>query len=412
MGARNPLRRGVGIVVGTVVILVVGLYGPATLVGPLPEAQAKVTTPSTAPQASAPVLPEDGASAVTVAADKPAIAAAGVKDAVPLAGVTKLVTALVVLDARPIAAGRDGALIRMTAADVGFYAAHRAAGDVTVPVVLGETWSEKQMLQAMLLASSNNHADSLVRWAFGSENAYLDAAKTWLAKNGMNTTAVADASGISENSVGTAADAAHLAALAMHNATIADIIAHPVNTLAGGRVIENNTSFHPELGVTGISRSYTDAAGVCFLFAATVKVNDKPFTFTGAFLRMPDWDTLQTALTALMTDARASVHQITLVKKGASFATITSAWGDTAHAVADEAVTITGWSSAQPRYAVRLRPVTVASKGHTIGEVELRGATAATISLTLDRTLSDPGVGWRVSHPIPVISTFVKSLGG
>ncbi len=67
-------------------------------------------------------------------------------------------------------------------------------------------------MRAVLLASSNNHADTLVRWAFGGVEPYVEAANAWLAEQGFTATRVADATGLSGDNVGTAEELARLAA--------------------------------------------------------------------------------------------------------------------------------------------------------------------------------------------------------
>ena len=136
----NRFRPGrlIGILVGTLVILGVGVYGPATLLGPLPPAEVELSTPAAPVTASTPVMPAAGTSGIlaitplggetdgtatdstetdstetdgdadTAAATAPAlgvdpIATGGGSDALPMASVAKIITALVVLDAKPLA---------------------------------------------------------------------------------------------------------------------------------------------------------------------------------------------------------------------------------------------------------------------------------------------------------------------
>ena len=76
----------------------------------------------------------------------------------------------------------------------------------------GEQWTERDVVRAVLLASSNNHADTLVRWAFGGVDPYVEAANAWLAEAGFTATRVDDATGLSGDNVGTAEELARLAA--------------------------------------------------------------------------------------------------------------------------------------------------------------------------------------------------------
>ena len=106
------VARGFGIFVGTLIILGAGIYGPATLVGPLPAASV-TNLPASSPDALAvpPVLPATGATAVLESVDLAPIAVAGGSAPVPMAGITKIITALVVLDAKPLAEGEPGGTV-------------------------------------------------------------------------------------------------------------------------------------------------------------------------------------------------------------------------------------------------------------------------------------------------------------
>ncbi|PPF84647.1 2-oxoglutarate dehydrogenase, E2 component, dihydrolipoamide succinyltransferase, partial [Subtercola sp. Z020] len=68
--AAHRVRRGLWVALGTVIILGLGVYGPATLLGPLPAATVRVLDAAAiAPASAAPALPSTGASGVTVAPD-------------------------------------------------------------------------------------------------------------------------------------------------------------------------------------------------------------------------------------------------------------------------------------------------------------------------------------------------------
>ena len=420
---------------GTLVILMIGVYGPATLLGPLPHATVALTVPDPAVTASTPVLPAAGTSGIVAvapvdastgdtAAVEPAvdgaateapgvdpIAIGGGSDPLPMASAAKIITALVVLDAKPLAVGEPGPAYSLVTADYQDYLDYTAEDARTVIVFPGESWTEREMLQAMILGSSNNHADTLARWAFGSVDGYLAAANTWLAANGMPNTTVVDANGLQDASAGTGADLARIAALAATNPVIADIIAQPASALVGQRGVNNTTAYLPEEGITGISRSYTDAGGVCFLFTATVAAGEKTFTFAGAFLGEPDYDTLTADLTALMASARAGVTELPVLAEGDGYATLTTAWGDSADAVVGTPKTRFGWQAAAPGNAqVTLDDVTTGRAGTKIGRVTVDAfGESVSSSLELGSTLTDPGPGWRLLHPVPVIGALVAS---
>lgn len=411
MSARSRPARAVGIAIGALVILAIGLYGPATLLGPLPAASVEIKTPGqAAPSTVAPALPDGGASAVTLGVDDAPLAMAGSSDILPMAGIAKLVTALVVLDAKPLAAGRQGPAITISIEDYRSYIDNTNDGNTTVTVLPGETWTQREMLQAMVLGSSNNHAESLARWAYGSRAAFLDAASAWLIEYGLTSTRVADETGLSAESAGSAADLARLAALVMANPVLAEMLTD--ETPGAARAISNRMAYLPDRGVVGISRSYTDDAGVCLLFALNTAVGGQSLPLYGVFLGLPDWESMDTAANALVDSAEQGVARIDLASEGDVFATFTTVWGDTAHAVTVQGASELAWQrepAAQPR--VSTTSFSTSKRGAPVGTVVIDSREGPVmLPLTLDRAITDPGPGWRLLHPIPVIQSLIESL--
>lgn len=408
------MRRGVGILVGVVVILGIGVYGPATLVGPLPAASASIdSVADVTPTLGAPTLPAGGASAI-VAGDTPfVLAKAGDAAPVPLGGATKLITALVVLDAKPIEPGKGGPQITVTPEDYASFSTYISQFARSVSFLPGEVWSERSYLQALLLGSSNNHADALARWAFGSVDAYVVAANKWLAANGFAGTTVVDATGLAEGSAGTASDLALLAQRAFANSVIAEIMPAASVTLPGNRTITNLASYRAADGITGLSLSYTDQAGLCFLFQATVTSGTEKVTLTGSFLREPDYDTLNADLTNLVATAAKNLSQTKIVTEGDSFATYTTPWGETAQAVAAKSESRLLWLTQPVTHSVSVEPLTIGTPGTTVGTVVFHTQSGdIAVPLLLGSRLTDPGPLWRLGHPFPVITAFIDSRKG
>ena len=408
------VARGLGILAGTVVILGLGVYGPATLLGPLPAASVTRVALDEPVVAVPPALPETGSSAVTDSATTAPLATAGGTEAVPMAGITKTITALVVLDRHPIAEGESGGTVPITSDDYLSYIDYKKSGTRTVSVFTADAWTEREMLQAMLLGSSNNHADTLARWAYGSVDDYVAAANAWLSEEGMADTVVVDATGLSDQSVGTAADLARLSAIALGTPVIAEVLAEPVTGLPSRRGITNTTTYLPDSGITGISRSYTDAAGICLLFALDVvpEGSTEPFRVYGAFLRQPDWDTLESGVLALVDSAKAGVSPLPVIAEGTPVVEFTTAWGQRTTGVAGLSPERVRWGQTTPEVDVDADPVTTAPGGTTVGSILVDDGSGEerTISLKLGSSIHDPGIFWRLSHPIPVLGALFDSL--
>ena len=407
------VARGLGILAGTVVILGLGVYGPATLLGPLPAASATRVALEESAAAVPPVLPASGSSAVAESAAAP-LATAGGLEAVPMAGITKTITALVVLDRHPVAEGGTGATVPITSADYLSYIDYKESGTRTVSVFTADAWTEREMLQAMLLGSSNNHADTLARWAYGSVENYVAAANAWLSEEGLSDTTVVDATGLSDQSVGTAADLARLSALALGTPAIAEVLADPVTGLPSRRGITNTTTYLPDSGITGISRSYTDAAGICLLFALDVVPEGatEPFRVYGAFLNQPDWNALESGVLALVESAKAGVSPLPVIAEGTPVIEFTTLWGQTAVGVAGLSPDRVRWGQITPEVTVDADPVTTAGAGTKVGTIHVddNSGEERAISLKLGSSLHDPGVFWRLSHPVAVIGALLDSL--
>lgn len=87
--------RGFGIFVGVLVILAVGLYGPVTLLAPLPDAKMSIRSVELDSAGTPPALPDVGATAVTESAKGPVLAQSGETESVPMAGIAKVLLTLV-----------------------------------------------------------------------------------------------------------------------------------------------------------------------------------------------------------------------------------------------------------------------------------------------------------------------------
>jgi D-alanyl-D-alanine carboxypeptidase (penicillin-binding protein 5/6) len=408
--AASRINRALGITLVAVLILAIGLYGPATLVGPLPSTAAVIDDASDiVPTLGAPTVPQTGASAIATS-DGTILASGGEGAAVPLGGVTKVITALVVLDEKPIEPGKPGPSIVVTAEDYAGYVKYISESARSISLIAGETWTEQQYLQAMLLGSSNTHADALARWAFGSVDDYVVAANAWLAANGYAGTTVVDATGLAEGSQGTASELAALAARAFDDPVLADIMSRDSAVVAGNRAVDNVAAYRADDGITGLSRSFTDAAGLCFLFALTVGTGDDAVPLYGAFLREPDYETLDGDLSTLASSAAATLTETVLVSQGDELVTYTTPWGDEAHGVAVATKSELIWLTEPVTKTVTAREVTTAAKGTRVGQVTFETPTGkVTVLLELDRRIADPGPVWRLTHPAPVIDAFIRS---
>jgi serine-type D-Ala-D-Ala carboxypeptidase (penicillin-binding protein 5/6) len=209
----------------------------------------------------------------------------------PTGSVAKAMTALVVLDALPLAPGAAGPSRTMTAADVQLYRQAVAAGGSNLPVRAGEAFTERDLLLALLLPSADNIAESLAVWASGNRTAFIVRLNAKAAALGMAHTHYADPSGLSNKTVSTAADLVLLAKAVIENPTLAALVAVQQVRLTDGTVLHNlDVLLQQQPGWLGIKTGWTGAAGGCLLFAAQRSYGTAPdlsVTVWGAVLGQP-----------------------------------------------------------------------------------------------------------------------------
>lgn len=187
--------------------------------------------------------------------------------AVPIASLAKVITALAIVKNKPLASGQEGPQLTLNEDDVALFGEYIRKDGVVVPVEVGEKITQHQAMEAMLMTSANNMADTLARWSFGSIEEYTKYANTMLKELGLNDTNVADASGFSPQTVSTAQDLAQLGALYMKHPVLRKIATQTEASIPVAGSIKNYNASINKNGILGIKVGNTDEAGRCFLVA-------------------------------------------------------------------------------------------------------------------------------------------------
>ncbi|MWB97382.1 hypothetical protein [Agromyces seonyuensis] len=401
--------RAVGVIAGALVILGIGVYGPATLLGPLPAVAVEPAGAPAAVETTELPLPEVGQTAVALVADGDGEVITATEGAEPQAigAVAKLVTVLVVLDGQPLPTdGAGGATLTVSPQDYTDYYDLEQAGARVVPVDPSEQWSQRDVVRAILLGSSNNHAMMLAKWAYGTIDGYTSAADLWLADHGFESLRVDDATGLSEDNVGTAAEVARLGAMLVANPTLQEILDRGATITVGEHRVPDNVNHLGEAGVRALSRSYTNTGWLSFVFAVDLSAEGGDGgRAVAASLGMPDYDTLDPAMTALADAMRASAAPLAVIPEGGVFATAVSAWGDESNLIATNPQTIPAFASAPGEPVVDVpEEFSTAGRGDRVGTVSVPLEDGELTSpLALEQAIREPGVFWRLLHPIQMI---------
>lgn len=395
-------RRRRFTVFGALAVLLGGLsYFPLTLLAPVGAISAEVV-PYEVPAVAEPALdwPSNAATAIGAVGVPGVLASTGTEEPRAIASITKIITALVVLDKHPLADGEDGPAITFGWNDVRYYDDYYSVGGMVKPVRAGLTVSERELLQVVLISSANNYAKSLALWAFDSEAAFLDAARAWLDSHDLTTTAIYEPTGMDPRNVSTASELLTLAKLAIADPTVSQIVATPVASVPYIGEFENSNKLLGSLGIDGIKTGTLNAAGACLLFSSDFPVGDSTVTIVGVALGGVDHKTQFPQVRDLMATVAAGFQQVELVQKGDVIAEYSSSWDGRAAAVAAEGYSQLVWGAPTIERSVTVDPIGLAVDGTAVGSLRLTvDGTVTDVPLELEGSMEDPGPAWRLSNP-------------
>lgn len=395
------LRRRLA-VFGTAGLLLAGLtYLPLTLLAPL--APATATAVVTATPENPPVelaWPGYGASAIGAVGFPGTLAAGGSPEPRTIASITKVVTSLVVLDAKPLAEDEEGPVITFSGTDAALYHKYFALQGKVEPVRAGLELTQRQLLTVVLVSSANNYAESLATWAYGSEEAFLAAARTWLDAHGLTATTLLDSTGMNPGNTSTASDLVELAKIALADPVVSSIVRMPSANLPYIGAFQNTNELLGVDGIDGIKTGTLDEAGACLLFSASITVGEHPVEVVGVILGGPDHPALNVAVRSLLASAVAGFREVTLVEAGEVYYEYSTPWEQSARAVATEDASMLVWAGSTITERATVSDVRDGKPGQKIGSVTFTVADESVrVPLALDGELGDPGPWWRLTHP-------------
>lgn len=398
---RPTKKRRFGLRFGAiVVVMVAGGYTALVLLWPLQAVEATLTPLPPVNTTATPLSwPGQGQAAIGSTTNGVLATQNSVDTPVPMASITKLVTALTVLEVKPLAAGESGPTITLTAADAARYNEYVAQNGSVAPAAAGQQLTQHQMLDAMLVASANNYADTLALWAYGTPETYLAAANTWLTKQRLTNTTVADMTGFSPNSKSTASDLIKLGEIALKQSVISEIVSQKSVTIPGVGTLQNTNILLGSDGIHGIKTGTTDEAGSCLLFSAAHKVGTEDTTIIGVVLGAPNHATLFAQVRSLLASAKPNFQAVTFVKAGQPVGAYTAPWGATANAVAEDTTIEILWADAKVSQKASLQSIQPGDSG-TVGALTTSAKDKTyTTDISLDEPLDGPTWYWRLAHP-------------
>lgn len=380
-----------------VLVALIGL-GIFQYLRPLPAI--KPTVLSTQPvltTASALPWPAYGQSALA-SNDFGLMSSSGTQAPVPIASVAKIFTALAVLKEKPLALNDQGPVITIDKTDIDYYNYYYSNDGSVAKVVVGEQLSEYQALQALLLPSANNIADSLARWAFGSTDAYVTYANQMVKSLGLSQTTVGSASGFTASTTSTASDLVKAGLLALQNPVIAQIVSQTSATITTAGTIHNVNWLLGADGVNGIKTGNTNEAGGCYLFSTLRQVGGQNITVVGAVMGAPDLNKAIKDADTVIQAIDSGFDKPVLAKKNQIVGSYKAAWGATSNAISQNEVTVLIWKGQEPAVSVSLNNLSGPSAAGTIaGKITVTYNSKTVVSnVILSTEIKKPSLTWRL----------------
>lgn len=387
------------------VLLLAVVFVVVQAVRPLPAPQMRLTSAASytfdgTPLPASLPWPTQGQSAVEVEG-LGSLGVHGAQTPVPIASVTKVMTAYQILKDHPLTGKATGPLITVDA-----QAANEAAStdESTAKVQEGQQFTERQMLQLLLIPSGNNIARLLARWDSRTQPAFVAKMTKTAAALGMTQTTYTGASGFESSTKSTAADQLKLAREVMKNEVFRSVVAMPNIVIPGVGKIYNNNGDLQYAGVVGIKTGSSTPAGGALMWAAHKRVDGKEQTILGVVLQQRGgttvYDSLQVALDkaqSLINGVQNGLTSLTIVKKGEVVGRIDDGLGGTTPVVAAKDLTAIGWPGRKA--AVTLGPTSAgiphsAKAGTPVGTIGFgTGSARTSVPVLLQSALHEPPFG-------------------
>jgi D-alanyl-D-alanine carboxypeptidase (penicillin-binding protein 5/6) len=404
---RRHSRRGGGArpVILVVVVLAV-VYVVVQLLRPLPSAAMRgASTVSWTVPGSPPSLPWPAqGSAALSEVGVGALGQSGSSGPVPIASIAKVLTAYVVLKDHPLATGSSGPSIPVTPDVVASYHSGLAGGQSEVPVGAGESLTELQVLQGLLVASGNDLALLVADWDAGSEPAFVAKMNATARSLGLGSTRITDPSGLDPGTVSSPADLLELGALAMALPVVRQTVALPQVTLPVAGALPNYDAVLGKDGIIGIKTGSDLQAAGCFLFEAQQTTAAGPATLIGVVLGQQGAGYVPASLAAgdaLVKAAFAQMQAVPLVPAGQRLGTVTAPWGASVAveaAGAPNIATLPGVTLHARLHRLQLGGSLPAGAKVAVLQVQTSSGGATDIALRTAAPLRGPGVLWRLTH--------------
>ncbi len=310
-----------------------------------------------------------------------------------------------VLSDHRLAPGGDGPAIPVTADALTAYQSGQARQESEVPVAAGESLTEIQALEGLLVDSGADMATVLADWDAGSVSAFVAKMNAAASRLGLASTHITDPSGVDPATTSTAVDLVRLGEASLSIPVLRQIV-----SLAQASVPMTTVVYNPNFdlgrdGIIGIKTASDSTAQGCYLFAAQQNIGGKSVTVVGAVLGQPGGalgpnTAAVDAGDALERSVFVALHSFTIFTPGQMVAEVDAPWGSRASVTVTQPVDVIGWPGLVAKLELRGRPLDgPLPSGATVGTMRVGvGGLSVQGELRTASPLSGPGVWWRLTR--------------
>ncbi|MEU3191300.1 serine hydrolase [Streptomyces sp. NPDC006992] len=388
------------------VLLLAVIFVVVQAVRPLPDPELSMTASDTYTfEGSEPDMPWPSEGQAVIDVDGlGSFGSHGKQKPVPIASVAKVMTAYVILRDHPVKKGSKGELIPVDqkAEDE---AGLSAQNESTVKVQAGDKITQREALDAIMIASANNVARLLARWDAGSEKAFVKKMNAAAEDLGMTNSHYTDPSGLTASTVSTAADQVKLGKKVMESPLFREVVRQPSYQDTNGKKQSNWNRLVPMDGVVGIKTGTTTKAGGNLLFAAEKEIGGTKQLIIGAVLGQYQPSILDTVLAAskkLIDAGQDALAARKVVEKGQVVGYVDDQLGNRTPVVATKDVTAVGWPGLKVKLALTDSGKTIpheAGPGAKVGSLTAGdGPGQVKVPVALQDDLTEPGFGDKLAR--------------
>lgn len=324
---------------------------------------------------------------------------------VPIGALSAVLTAYVILKDHPLSTGGDtGPTIAVTPQTLAAYKAGSAAGEPEVTVSSGESLTELEALEGLLIDSGNDMGFLLADWDAGSMSAFvtkMDLAAVFL---GLRHTRIMEPSVADDAIISTPSDLIRVAEAAMRIPIFRQIVSLGEVTLPEAGLQYNPNFVLGENGVVGIEAGSDTIANGCYLFAAQKMVSGQTVTLYGAVLGQSGPNGPDTAAVdvgdALIKAALSDLTAVPILQAGHLVGKLSAPWGASTPVVVSQVVTVTAWPGLSVSVTARLATLTVpVAAGTRVGSLQIhQGSRVIEVALHTTAPLQGPSGLWRLTR--------------